>query len=106
MWNVCVWALAFVWLNSASYTFTQAVLRRTLTLPGVSSTSDKGQTDSRRARVHTAQPAAAMADPRSPSLTDNQDSDSQSQTRFYRCNYNIFHAVNMRPAAATAKKVL
>lgn len=64
------------------HTFTQAVHSCTLTQPDVSSRSDKGQTDSHRARVHTAQPAAAMADPLSPSLTDNQDSDSQSQACF------------------------
>lgn len=39
----------------------------TLTLPDVSSTSDKGQTDSQTAQVHTAQPAAKTTAPFVPS---------------------------------------
>ena len=52
--------LVFVWVNSTSHTLTQVIAgvkQHVLTLLGVSSTSDKGQTDSHKAPVHAAQPA-------------------------------------------------
>lgn len=46
---------------------------RALTLPGASSTSDKGRTDSRTAPVRTAPPAAESQDPLGPSSAAPQN---------------------------------
>lgn len=108
MWNAYV--QASVGLCLAEYHLLRTHLGdahwHTLTLPGVSSTSDKGQTGSRRARVHTAQPAAETADPLCPALTENQDLDSRSQACFWGYKYIPLHTVNIRPATPTANKFI
>lgn len=108
MWNACVRASVGLCLAEYHLPHTHSCDSRwrRLTLPGVSSTSDKGQTDSRRARVHTGQPAAGTAGPLSPSSTENQGSDSQSQACFWWCNYITFRTVNIRTATPTANKFI
>lgn len=95
---------AFVWINSTSYTFTQAIhpdrmKQHTLTLPGVSSTSDKGRTDSHTAQVRTGQPAAETASLLVPSLAANHKGlDTQSQICFWCLarRYNAFQHIEYK----------
>lgn len=102
--HVCECLTSFMWLNSTSYALTEVIHADTLTLPGVSSMSDKGQTDSHRAQVHAARRAAETADPLSPSSTEKRDSDSQSETWWY--SYNTFYTVNIQPVMPTANKFI
>lgn len=102
--SVC-WPLSG-WIPPPTHSLRRCTLTHSLTRPGVSSMSDKGQTGSRRARVRTAQPAASAADPLCPALTENQDSDSRSQACFWWYKYIPFHPVNIRPATPTANKFI
>lgn len=69
----------------AGHSCRQGKSRGALTLRGVSSTSDKGQTDSHTARVHTAQPVAAMTAPHFPSLAaQNKILDTKSAITHHR----------------------